>query len=568
MLGLARQRTGRALVVLLCRSVQELAGTVLEVPRHGGPRSAYRALVPVRPAVKGPEFMAKMTYPESRLERECLRDTLRRRGQGSTEQFAAAIRERWAHTPLRSWRLALELSLTEVCDQLNELLGVYAGETGYVTHPILSRWERWPNTTRRPSASQLAALARVYRTTPRTLIGLADWDKLPPADRFTLDALGQAIAGTTEPAPTVRMMEPARPHTGAVPRVPPSPWEVSGATRSGTPTEKDVLMTGEESAQYAERGGNIGETTLDLLRESVATEAGRFANVDRLALFGSVRLLRDRIFAYLDGGQPIRQRKDLYFLAAATCGMLATVSDDLGSPSAAMAQARAGHVFAMEVGDPTLTAWLYSRQSTFCYWNGQPGKAREYARRGAALSPGGTVGVWLPAAEARACGELGDTDGVRDAVNRATEARDLAQAGSLDEFGGIMVIDRAKQHFYAAGSFLGIGDNDAVVAHAETAVEAYQNAPTENRAYDNIAISQFYAAIAQARSGNLDAAVQSAETALQVEPEHRIAYLGKAARRLHAQLRAPAVRTSPLAIETRDQIEAFLATTPTHPHLS
>lgn len=95
--------------------------------------------------------------------------------------------------------------------------------------------------------------------------------------------------------------------------------------------------------------------------------------------------------------------------------MLANVSNDLGFPTAAMSQARAGHVFAQEAGDPALTAWLYAQQSTFCYWNGQPGKAREYARRGAALNPGGTVGVWLPAVEARASGELGDVEGTRRA---------------------------------------------------------------------------------------------------------------------------------------------------------
>lgn len=324
-------------------------------------------------------------------------------------------------------------------------------------------------------------------------------------------------------------------------------------------------MTGEESTQYADQGGNIGETTLDLLRESVATEAGRFANVDRLALFGTVRLLRDRLFAYLDGGQPIHQRRDLYFLSAAACGMLAQVSDELGYSTAAMSQARAGHVFAMEVGDPALTAWLDALQSLICYWNGQPGKAREYARRGASLSPGGSVGVWLPAVEARVTGELGNAEAVRAAVRRANEIREVVQPGTLDQFGGLMEFSQAKQHFYASGAFLGIGDDSAVIEQAIATVEAYQNGPEERRAYDNMTIAQFYAAVAHVRSGDLDAASESAGAAVQTQPEHRSSYVDKAARRLHTQLSAAAVRTSPLAIGTRDQIEDFLSATPTRP---
>lgn len=517
--------------------------------------------------------MAKIAYPEGPLERDHLRDALRRRGKDSTEAFAAAIRERWGHSPLRSYRLALELSLEQVCAQVNRLCDTFAGEPGFFDHSTLSRLEHWPARSRRPTVSHLTALARAYGTSPRALIAPSDWDRFPPADRFTLNALDRLLdrsVATTETPAGVGMMEATRPQAGTAPRttgIPRTPWDMPGATRSGNPIERDVLMTGEESTQYAENSGNIGDTTLDQLRAGVAEQAGRFANVDRLALFGTVRLLRDRIFAYLDGGQPIRQRRDLYFLAGAACGMLATVSDDLGYPTAAMSHARAGHVFAMEAGDPALTAWLYVMQANVCYWNAQPGKARDYARRGAVLSPAGTVGVWLPSLEARACGELGDSETVRTAVRRAAEIREVVQPGTLDQFGGWMSFNQPKQHFYAAGAFLGTGDDPAVISQTRAAMEAYQNGPVEEFNHSDATIIRFHAAIAHVRSGDMDAATESARVALQVKPEHRTTHVDKSARRLHRQLRSTGVRNSPLAVETRDQIEDFLSTTPARPAL-
>ncbi|HEX5406298.1 MAG TPA: hypothetical protein VFX16_28825, partial [Pseudonocardiaceae bacterium] len=347
------------------------------------------------------------------------------------------------------------------------------------------------------------------------------------------------------------------------PRTPPNWWTAPETIRSGNPTERLITMTNDESTRYADQAGNVGPATLDGLRDDTAEQARRFANAPRLELFGTVRMLRDRIFSFLDGGQPIRERRDLYFLAAAACGMLAAVSDDLGYSAAAMSQARVAHVFAAEADDPALTGWLYAQQATICYWNGQPGKARDYARRGAALHPAGTVGVWLPAIEGGVSGELGDAEAARSAVRRAAEVRETVQPGTLDQFGGLLGLNPAKQHMWAASAFLGIGDDTAVVTEAQAAVEAYQSGLELERAYDNMTIAWFQAATSQARAGDLDASVHLAQAAFAIAPEHRDARVDKTAKRLHQQLRNAEIRTSPLAIDTRDGIEDFLSAAPT-----
>lgn len=505
--------------------------------------------------------MAKIKYEETKADREHLRDTLRRRGHDSVDHIAQALRERWHHGHLRSYRLALELGQPQVCNQVNGLQGVEIGDPGYLDTSTLSKFERWPNGGRRPTAGYLVALAQVFGTSPCRLVAEVDWDKLPALDQLTLRTIDHAVPVTaTGLVGNEGMMESIRPQAGNTLRTPSNWWLTPETIGPGIPTERLVTMTNDESARYADQSGNVGSAILDQLRGNVVELSARFTAGPRsLELFGSVRLLRDRVFSYLDGGQPIKQRRDLYFLAAVSCGMLAVASDDLGYPAAGMSQAQIAHAFAAEAGDPALVGWLYTVQSMNCYWNGRPGKAREYARRGAALRPGGTVGVWLPAMEARTSGALGDAETANAAVQRATEARYVVQPGTLDEFGGLLYYSQAKQHFYATDTFIGVGDQSAAITQATAAIRAYEDGPVEEFNHHDVALTHFSSAVANAQAGDLDAAAESARTAFQIGSEHRSSTVEKSARRLHRQLCTASVRTAPLAIETRDQIEEFLS---------
>jgi len=131
-----------------------------------------------------------------------------------------------------------------------------------------------------------------------------------------------------------------------------------------------------------------------------------------------------------------------------------------------------------------------------------------------------------------------------------------------------MTFGEPKQHFIAAGAYLGIGDNSAVITEASATVATYEDSRVEDRAYDNIAAAGLHAAIAHVRAGELDAAGESAHGAFQIGVQYRSAHVAACARRLHQQFGATGLRHSPLAVETRDRIEDFLAATPTRPQLS
>lgn len=96
----------------------------------------------------------------------------------------------------------------------------------------------------------------------------------------------------------------------------------------------------------------------------------------------------------------------------------------------------------------------------------------------------------------------------------------------------------------------------------------YEDGTEKDKHFPNMAIARFCAAAFHVRSGDLDAAQHSAQTALGMAPEHHDAVTDKSAKRLHRQLYAPRVHSAPLAIEIRDQIEEFLSAAPARLELS
>ncbi|HEX5493601.1 MAG TPA: helix-turn-helix transcriptional regulator [Mycobacteriales bacterium] len=328
--------------------------------------------------------------------------------------------------------------------------------------------------------------------------------------------------------------------------------------------EELLTMTAHESAWYFDHPSNVGPATLDQLRSEVTRLARSFANVPRLQVFANARWLRDQAFGLLDGRQQMSESRDLYFMAGATCGMLANITSDFGFYDAAMAHARTAWLCAQQADHNGLRAWILGRQSLIAYNDGRFGHAAIYARRGQEHASPGTVGVSLAALEARATSRLGDVTATRAALVRAGENRGRVASDELDEIGGIMGFSRPKQHHYDAESHLGIGDAASVIAEAESCVTGYREGPDDDRAYDNMASAQVNRATAHALDNDLEAARAAAQPAFDLPPELRPDALRQRFRRLHRHLTDPAVSTAQPAVELRDQIEHFLGA-PSHP---
>jgi hypothetical protein len=131
----------------------------------------------------------------------------------------------------------------------------------------------------------------------------------------------------------------------------------------------------------------------------------------------------------LDGSQPPRQRQALYGAAArlsALAGYMAVNRGDFP-----LARAYCGEAFdlALVVDDNDLAAWVRGTESLCEYYAGNPAKALEHAQDGQRFARGGPQAIRLAVnGEARALGQLGDRDGVREAVDRTF---DLAERHTL-----------------------------------------------------------------------------------------------------------------------------------------
>ncbi|HEY9475685.1 MAG TPA: hypothetical protein VIS06_17770, partial [Mycobacteriales bacterium] len=324
--------------------------------------------------------------------------------------------------------------------------------------------------------------------------------------------------------------------------------------------EEQLLMAAHESAEFSDHPSDVGKATLDRLRSDVTRLARSFANAPRLEVFTQARWLRDRTFQLLDGRQRRTEFRDLHFLAGATCGMLANITQDFGFYDAAMAHARTAWFCAEQAGHNGLKAWILSRQSLIAYNDGRPADAALYSGRGQEYAPTGTIGVSLVGLEARATSRLGDSERTRAALARSSDARERVTPDALDEMGGILSFSVPKQHHYDAESYLGIGETAAAVAEAESCVSGYRTGPEEQHAYDNEASAWVNAATAHVLDRDLDAAREAVEPAFGIARELRNDPLNQRFRRLHRHLTEPAFANSAQATDLRDQIEDFLAT--------
>ncbi|HEX5495578.1 MAG TPA: helix-turn-helix transcriptional regulator [Mycobacteriales bacterium] len=359
------------------------------------------------------------------------------------------------------------------------------------------------------------------------------------------------------------------PHTGRITRAggrtrrggtrgPAAP--VPAAADGGPLTlEAYVAMTAHESAWFFDHPSNVGPATLDQLR-SDATRLARMSigNTPRIQVFTHARWLRDHVFGLLDGRQRVTEARELYFVAGATCGMLANITEDLGYHNEAMTHARTGLLCADQSGHAGLRAWILCLQAMISYFDGRPRHAAEYARRGQEGAPAGTVGVWLAAQEARATARLGNAGATRTALIHAAAAREQVTSNELDEMGGLMAFGSPKQHYYGAEAYLCIGDHSAVVTEANACVDGYRAGPVEERSRINEVLTQVNLSQALV-ADDMEAARDAAQPAFGIVPELRTDALSQGFRLLHGRLCAPTVRTAPVAIDLRTQIEHFLA---------
>lgn len=270
---------------------------------------------------------------------------------------------------------------------------------------------------------------------------------------------------------------------------------------------------------------NVGAADLEQLADDVRHLAVAYPQVSLDVLLDDIVATQLRAFELLEGHQRPAQAVDLYLLAGVASGLMARVSHDLGEPREAMTQARAAYVCADNAGHSGLRVWARGLQALIAYWAGDLDGSVRYAREGmkdVGERPS-TAAVWVASGLARSQAALGHSADCRSAIDDAERLRASVEPDELDQLGGLCRFSRPRQLYYAAEASAWGGAAQAAEAQtlALEALDEYDRAPSEVRAFGDEAGTRCALAVARLHTGELDGALDAIGPVLDLPAVHR-----------------------------------------------
>ncbi|MFI6041927.1 hypothetical protein ACIA8C_09850 [Nocardia sp. NPDC051321] len=341
------------------------------------------------------------------------------------------------------------------------------------------------------------------------------------------------------------------------------------AVLTGPPLSQSRLVTEQELAVNAahesvnhaiEAASALDPSALEHLHAAAGEAARAYLITPPLEMLTDLVALRDTIYVQLDRTHKPLQHAELYLLAGEVCGLLSSVSWDLGLLGAADEQARAAYTYGNVIDHLSLQAWARALQVTAAFWSGYPRRAAKIASAALDNAPAGTARVRLHSVNARALALIGARGEVRDELEAATTELDRAGNDSfLDEVGGELAFNRARRGLCAGAAYVALGDGDQAEREAEDAIEQFAVIPEEQRWGAGALSAHVDLGAARTLRGDLAGAQDALRPVFDLAPIRRTEAI---AQRLHALARilgTTRYRGAVEAIELGGEIENFTA---------
>src|SRR6266540_2104680 len=333
--------------------------------------------------------------------------------------------------------------------------------------------------------------------------------------------------------------------------------------RGSQDIERELVIAARESSQHAEyvASHSIDPADVEQLHDEIVRLARNYAQTSPLLLYLDAKRARDRGFELLDRTRQTQQEHDLYLLIGQTCGLLASLTFDLGSHEAATEQARSAWIYGTHVDHNSLRAWARGMQSLIAYWSGRPLEALAFARDGQEYAPPGTAMVRLRCIEARAFFHHRAATETARAIGAAHDARDQGNGSDElhDGIGGEFSFDEARQARCNGSAYLELGDAKSAIRETQRAIELFATTPRDRGWLKVDAEAHTDLCGGYLLESQFDGAQQALAPVFAIPPEHRIEGLtGRLRRVRHLLVRSP-FRTAREARELGEQIEDFTA---------
>ncbi|MGH3868315.1 MAG: hypothetical protein ACRDQ4_19785 [Pseudonocardiaceae bacterium] len=333
----------------------------------------------------------------------------------------------------------------------------------------------------------------------------------------------------------------------------------SGRVGAILSAEELLVNAGQESVHHAITAASaLDPSALEHLHDAAQRAARAFLVTPPLVMLTDLVRLRDTVYEQVDRTHKPRQHAELYLLAGQVCGLLSSVSLDLGHLEVAQEQARAAHIYGSVIDHPSLCAWARSRQVSLLFWTDRPRRAVSLADAALEIAPVGTARARLHALRARPLAMMGARQEVRAALDAAAD--ELQRAGNdplLDEIGGEFGFDRARRALCAGTSFVALGDGAQAEIEATAALALFAEVPEQARFAPDEQGARVDLATARTLRGDLAGAQDALVPVFALDPERRTETMARRLTSLGRMLGSARYRDAAEASRIGDAIEDF-----------
>ena len=331
---------------------------------------------------------------------------------------------------------------------------------------------------------------------------------------------------------------------------------------SAEPLGEDIVAeAGRRAVEHAiDAASALDESALEHLHAAAGRAAHAYLTVPPLEMLTDLVALRDTVYAQLDRTHKPRQQAELYLVAGQVCGLLSSVSFDLGHPGVAEELARAAHTYGSVIDHPSLCSWARALQVTVAFWGGAPRRAAVIAEAALIGAPRGTARVRLHATRARALALIGARDEVATELAAAADQLDLAGDDEfLDGVGGELAFDRSRHALCASSAFVALADGVRAETAASHALDVFAALPHQQRWSSGEVSATVDLATARALRGNLAGAEDALNGVLALPTGERTEAVSLRLQGLGRILGAPRYRAAAEATRLGEAIEDFTA---------
>jgi len=310
-----------------------------------------------------------------------------------------------------------------------------------------------------------------------------------------------------------------------------------------------------------EFAGTISSLAIEQLAAELEHLVVEYMSSPPALMASEAKNLRDRILAALNRARRPSHIADLYVIAGQASGILSYAALDLGNARAAMTNARVALTFADLAGSNDLIVWVRGTQSLIARFVGQYRKAEDYLHAGMSVQTRGIGRARLAAGFAQCRAHLGDSKGVRAALDLTKNLHGKAEPVA-DEV-GLFGFPRSKVHYYAASALValpdGVGANVAV-SEALTAIDLFRSGPAEDRFLTDEILAQIHAANGLIQQGELQHACVFLDAVLRTAENQRVSWHRQRLDTINTVLSAPRFRGSRTAADLRQRLSTFQQT--------